>query len=113
MNWNRVRRIVTVLAALAVAVGVGLAIAEFVILTLGSKVGPIEDEYEVGTFIALVGIMLLIFKDSLLAIVNIWSYVWKEDGSPPKPSESAVWLIEAIVAATRSSHSSSCGRIGA
>ena len=103
MNWKiRMRRIATALIALFVAAGVGVAIALHVIEPLVDPLvrmlGLSTDGYDIGTFLALVGFVLLILKDSLLALVNTWGYIWNDEGSPPQPRETAVWLIEAIVA---------------
>ncbi len=100
MNWKiRLRRIATALIALVIAAGVGIAIALLVIVPLGERLGYSADEQNVSTFLAVGAFMLLILKDSLLALVNTWGYIWNDEGSPPEPRETAVWLIEAIVAA--------------
>ena len=100
MNWKiRLRRIATALIALVIAAGVGIAIALLVIELFDDRLWRGADEHSVGTFLAVSGLVLLILKDSLLALVNTWGYIWNDEGSPPEPRETAVWLIEAIVAA--------------
>lgn len=99
MSWERLRRMATVLLALFASVGAGWAIAELVLLILGDKVQLIEDGYEIGTFLALGGMVLLFIKDVLSAVLAAWSYIWNDDYSRPSPREISVWAIEATVAA--------------
>lgn len=71
MVLQRALRIGTSVFALAVAAALGLAIAEWVIKLLKDSGWPLSDEYYVGTVLSLVGIILLVVKDLLLAFLKI------------------------------------------
>ena len=98
MTWMRVRRMAWVLVVLFASTGAGWVIAQVVLEVLGKKVWLIEDGYEIGTFLALGGMVLLFIKDLVSAALSTWSYIWSDDGSHPNPREISVWTIEATVA---------------
>lgn len=96
MNWARVKRVATSLVILTTAAALGSAIVN---LIFGSRDFPDLGRYEVGTWLAIGGIWLLIVKDLLLALLKTWSYIWDgNEAAHPKSGEAAVWLIEAIIA---------------
>ena len=99
MIWARIKRVATSLFALSAAGAVGWSIAEFILPPLWEKIESIVGEHDIGTLLAIGGVLLLIVKDLLLALLKTRSYIWNGDeASHPKSGEAIVWLVEAIVA---------------
>lgn len=99
MIWARVKRVATSLFALSAAGGLGWLIADEIIEFFGEKVSP-ADIYDLGTMLAICGILLLFVKDLLLALLKTWNYIWEgNETSHPKTGETIVWLMEATAVA--------------
>ena len=99
MNWVRTKRIGAVLLALFLSVAFGSGLAWLVVRLLGERVPPVYDGYEIGVFLAVGAMVVLVIKDLLSAVLGTWSYIWHDDDSRPTTREISMWVIEAILTA--------------
>lgn len=100
---QRALRIGASLIALATAVALGWAIAYWGVSLLPKDNDwfgkPPLGRFDVGVVLATVGIVLLVIKDLLFALLKIWSFIWSGQTPGPTLSDALIWLIEAAVAA--------------
>ena len=83
-TMQRALRIGTSILALSVAAALGIAIAKGVVSFLKNvDVWAAIDNYEIGTILALGGIILLVVKDLLFALQKTGSYIWSGQASGP------------------------------
>ena len=71
MIWARIKRVATSLVAISAAGGLGWLIAGVIDDLFWDTVPP-ADRYDLGTMLAICGILLLFVKDLLLALLKTW-----------------------------------------